>query len=244
MAIPRASENAANDVQGWLDAFDRDLVDWIVDGGIPPDRTRLFDIIAPLVAVAVSAAILEIDPDATDAEIDRAVANQVAAIRTAVNVSFRRAQRLRRQVPDQLPEQDDGESFAAFARRVGAAAALAVAARGLTTRQRRQTAQVEGVSLPRPTAAYGRMVVRTGAAIERNQHTAQVVARRNLEQGARWVVYVRDGLLGPTDEGCERVDRRYATVEWARNHPVEHPNCTREMRPMVLPEGERVTLLR
>jgi len=58
-----------------------------------------------------------------------------------------------------------------------------------------------------------------------------------------WAVYVLDARKGPTDQACEDVNGKWATPEWLRRHPVEHPNCTRLGRPRRLPQGAAVTLL-
>jgi hypothetical protein len=109
--------------------------------------------------------------------------------------------------------------------------------------------------MPRKTAGYGRMVVRTESAVRRNVKTAEVVTDRykkdRVESGRKsvghvpgdWCVWVRDALKGPTDAACEAVDRKYATPEWISNHPVEHPSCTRQGLPARLPAGAAVTLL-
>ena len=91
---------------------------------------------------------------------------------------------------------------------------------------------------PRPTAAYGRMVLRTETAIRRNESAAMVA-----EAGDGLVLLIRDALKGDTDKACEDVDGKYATPRWLRRHPVEHPNCTRMAVPTTLPKGRRVTLL-
>jgi len=150
-----------------------------------------------------------------------------------------------------LPEQDDDEPFAAFARRSGQIAAWAAVADAASTAVRRALGRAHGVSLPKPTKAHAKMVVRTESAIARNRHAAKVVDRRNdrLSRPAQrpvpgdWVMYVLDARLGKTDQPCHDVNRKYATAEWARRHPVEHPNCTRKTKPMRLPQGGRVTLL-
>jgi hypothetical protein len=61
--------------------------------------------------------------------------------------------------------------------------------------------------------------------------------------GDGMVLLIRDARLGDTDEPCENVNGRYATVRWIRRHPLEHPNCTRQAIPTRLPPGARVTLL-
>ena len=94
------------------------------------------------------------------------------------------------------------------------------------------------------------MLGRTQTAIDRNTHSADVVEARQTAAdgpgGARpgeWAVYVLDARKGPTDQACEDVNGKWATPEWLRKHPVEHPNCTRLGRPRRLPQGAAVTLL-
>jgi hypothetical protein len=249
MPLPRESERAANEVARILAALDERAVEYVVDGRpLPSARSVLADLRVH-VAVSVTAAMREADPDITVQDIREAVDVQMAALQRAIAGVLDDARRLRRRIP-RVVEQEDGEPVAAFIRRVGKFAALGalLAARG-RRRPPQDIARQVGVRLPRRTAGYGRMVVRTESAIARNTHTAKVVERkradadRDMYRVGDWCVYVRDALKGPTDADCEAVDRKYATPEWIRNHPVEHPNCTRQGRPVRLPAGAAVTLL-
>ena len=74
------------------------------------------------------------------------------------------------------------------------------------------------------------------------RNTADLFRATEQPNTGDWVLYVEDARLGPTDKPCERVNDRYATSKWARNHPVEHPNCTRRTTPVRLPAGQRVSL--
>ena len=156
----------------------------------------------------------------------------------------RDAQTRRRRIvaADPEPEDDPGTlaGLARVARRVGFATAIAAA---LTKRRRipreriRQAAAASDDPIPPRLAAILKASVRTKAAELRNRHAADVADERGL------VLFIRDALIGQ-DPPCVQVDRKYATPMWLRRHPTEHPNCTREGRPVSLPPGERVTLLR
>jgi len=249
MPLPRESERAATQVARILADLDERAVEHVETGRPLPSARQVVADLVPHVVASVTAAMREADPDVTAQDIQEAVNVQLVALQRAIVGVLDDARRLRRRIPRRV-EQDDGETVAAFVRRVGKFAALGalLAVRG----RRRAPADVArqvGVRLPKQSAAYGRMVVRTESAIARNTHTAKVVERyrvdadRDMYRTGDWCVYVRDALKGPTDRECEAVDRKYATPEWIRNHPVEHPSCTRQGRPRRLPAGAAVTLL-
>lgn len=266
MPLPRISEQAAAQIAELVAAHDLELLQFITAGGRPPSVNRLLSQLRPLVEAAVEAAVLQVDPEATSAQIAELVAAQLAVIRSTLVAAERDARRARRQVPrGRLPTQNDGETLGGFVLRVGAVGALAslvVAASrnrpgrrlarppdrvrtggAATDVQAKQAAQIRklarqtGAPLPKPSAAYLRMRVRTDTAIGRNQVAAAAADRDDK------VIRVLDARKGPTDEACEDVNGRYATPLWLRRHPVEHPNCTRLGRPVKLPAGQYVTLL-
>lgn len=255
MPLPATSERAARAVARVLSDLDDRVARFLAGRDtLPTARTVRADLV-PLVTAAVSAALRDVDPDVPLSVITEAVNAQLDDLQTAIQGTIDDARNVKRRMPRTPPEQDDGEAVAAFVRRVGKFAALAAllstARRPDVTRIARQVS----VRAPRRTAGYGRMLVRTNTAIARNRHSADVVEQRfaakRAESGRKsrgavpgdWVVLVLDARKGPTDRECEDVNGRYATPEWIRKHPVEHPNCTRAGRPKVLPAGESVTLL-
>lgn len=236
MPLPRDSEAAAAQIARLIDRFDDDLDEWIAGGGRRPSVNRLLEQVLPLIEQSVTAAVLQVDPDATPDDIAPLVTGQYEAIQAVIRASLRDAEQLRRQAPRRPPRRDDNETIAGFVARVGAVAALtALAARA--GRKPRDVARSVGVRLPRRRAAHVRTLVRTETAIGRNRHAADVAVRD------RKVIRVLDARKGPTDQECEDVNGRYATAQWIRSHPVEHPNCTRLGRPVRLPAGAFVTLL-
>ena len=263
MPLPAASERAANQVARLLVEFDDGCATYVATGrGLPSVRAYLAEL-RPLIVQAVSAAFRQVDRGVGQETIAQAVDAQLAAIQRVLAKAERDARRDRRKVPARLPEPGDDESHAAFVVRVGAIAAVAaLAARPRRRRPAGRTpppvtgddvrtlARQVGARLPRPTAAHARMIVRTETAIARNTHAANIVDAKNPHSAKGgndprnpWAVLILDARKGPTDEACERVNGKYATPDWLRKHPVEHPNCTRLGRPVRLPAGEHVTLL-
>lgn len=243
MPLPRESEAAAAEVARILAELDARLEQHILTGRPLPNPTSILDRIEVQVERSLTAAVRQINPQATAFEIAVMVADIMTPLAITVEQSIGRARRVRQQAPRTPPAQEDDESRLAYIARVGAVAAFVGIATSRRRRRRpvnlRQVASELGIirQLPRVTSSYGRMVVRTRTAINRNVHAADIAERDGL------VLYVRDGMQGPTDEPCENVDGRYATPLWGRRHPVEHPQCTRRMRPVRLPPGEFVTLL-
>jgi len=235
---------------------DAAVLSFLADGGSLPTVRQVVADLRPLVTASVSAALTQVDPDVPASVVRDAVDGQLRDLQRAIQASLDDARRVRRRMPATPPEQEDGEAIVAFVRRVGKYAALAalIAARSSSSARSRQAA-VESASrsvsvrTPKRTAGYGRMLVRTQTAIDRNVHTANVVEQRQTPAPragtlpGEWAVFVRDAMKGPTDRECEIVDRKWATPEWLRRHPVSHPNCTREGRPRRLPSGAVVTLL-
>ena len=253
MALPVLSERAAAQIEAILAQLDRRLERYVLEGGTPPNPDEWLTLIEPLVQRSVIAAMFDIDPQFTQADLERAVAFIMGQIGQAVFNTIGQATRARAQMPPIPAEQDDGETILDFARRVGPFAALAALAgtvnRARRRRQFRATAQQVGARVQRPVSSYARMVVRTETAVTRNRLGADVVDRRNQQQRTLgylpgdWALMVEDARLGPTDEPCEEVDGKIATPLWARRNPVEHPNCTRRTRPYRLRPGDVVTLL-
>jgi hypothetical protein len=246
MPLPRETEQAADRVAARLDRYDVALAVFVAEGGRPPSIRAVLDDIRGAVRAGVEAALSDAADGWTVEVADEAVRVQMAAIETALRRSEREARRARRRVPRgrRPPEPEDDESLAGFARRVGPYVALAALVAGRVKGRRvrsgaqvRDAARTVGARLPRPLSPTAKMIVRTESAIARNRWGADYADREGL------VIYVRDARKGPTDEYCERVNGRYATPEWMREHPVEHPNCTRQGRPVRLPSGRRVTLI-
>lgn len=258
MPLPATSERAARAVARVLTDVDNQIARYLADRDVLPDARAVRADLVPLVTAAVSAALRDIDPDVPLPVITAAVNAQLDDLQAAIQAAVDDARTLKRRMPRQPPVQDDDETIVGFVRRVGKYAALAAL---LTARSRARTPDVKTVArhvsvrTPKRTAGYGRMLVRTNTAIARNKHSADVVDQRfterrqtngNKSRGAvpgDWAVFVEDARKGPTDAECEDVNGRYATPEWLRKHPVEHPNCTRRGRPRILPVGESITLI-
>ncbi len=225
MPLPQVSERAAAQIETVLADLDRRIELHLVTGATLPAASDILDRVEALLRVSITAAVQAINPDAGPAVIEPMVADTMVPLAVAVEDALGRARRQRGQVARRMPDQEDDETVAGFITRVGAVTALVAL---FTARRRRnQTADLRRIAsqvgiinqIPRRTAAYGRMVARTESAIHRNRYAADLAEQRGL------VMYVRDALKGPTDEACHRVNGRYATPQWARNHPVEHPNC-------------------
>lgn len=258
MPLPATSERAARAVARVLADLDDQVARFLADRDRLPSAREVRADLVPLVTAAVTAALKDIDPDVAVSVITAAVNEQLNDLQAAIIGTLDDARRVKRRLPRIPPERDDNEAIAVFVRRVGKFAALAgllsAVRPGREVDVRRAASQVS-VRVPRRTAGYGRMLVRTNTAIARNKHSADVVEQRfaakRAETGRKsrgavpgdWVVYVLDARKGPTDAACEDVNGRYATPTWIRRNPVEHPNCTRSGRPRLLPDGESVTLL-
>lgn len=241
MPLPAESERAAREIQAALDRFDRKLLDHIETGDRLPTVAATMGPIVTQVRRSVIAALRETDTAITTRAVEDAVRSVTDPIRQELAVQIRQARAARRRVPRRDPDVDDDETAGSIVERLAAGAAfLALLTRARRKRTRQTIADIARVAklpTPRPTAGWARMVVRTQTAIKRNEWAATVAERD------RKVLLIRDALKGDTDEECERVDGLYATPVWARRHPVEHPNCTRQAVPVVLPAGARITLL-
>jgi len=249
MAIPAGSEQAAKRIARVGAELDSLIVAHIVDGRSMPRPSQFAERVRGDIAEAVTLALIDLDSDVSDEVIAAAVAEAVTEAVALYRRAYRDAQTRRRRIVRADPTLDDDDdrrftlsALPRLARRYGFPVALAAA---LLTRSRipreriRQAAAAARDPIPPRLAAVLRASVRTKAAELRNMHAADLLDQR----GDGWALYIRDALIGD-DEGCVEVDRRWATAEWLRRHPVEHPNCTREGRPRRLPEGARVTLLR
>ena len=255
MPLPATSERAARAVARVLSDLDDQVARFLAGRDTLPSVRSVRADLVPLVTASVSAALTDVDPDVPLSVITAAVNAQLDDLQAAIQGTIDDARAVRRRMPRTPPVQDDGEAVAAFVRRVGKFAALAALLSSARRPDLSRLARQVSVRVPRRTAGYGRMVVRTNTAIARNRHSADVVEQRfaakRAETGKKsrgavpgdWVVFVEDARKGPTDAECEDVNRRYATPEWLRKNPVSHPNCTRRGRPKVLPAGESVTLL-
>ena len=248
MPLPALSEQAAARVESILATLDRRLERYILNGGTPPDPDVIMRDVIAEIDRSIAAALVDIDPDATQADIDRARIAAERRIRDQVENAIGQAVNLRNQYNARARRRRANETVTEWARDVGLVSALIILFRQQRRNRDRATrlARELGVRLPRQLGGYGRMVVRTTTAIRRNDHAADVVDLRNVSRGTpdapEWALFIEDARLGPTDEPCEVVNRRWATSSWLRQNPVEHPNCTRRGLPRPLPAGARVTL--
>ena len=243
MPLPAASERAGRTIAAELARFDRALLDHIETGDPLPTVAA---VMAPIIAAArrsAIAAIRESNPSLTTREVEAAVKDITDPIRDEVNAQLRAARAARRRMPRRPPsdDDDDGSPIPALVKRLGAGAALAIVLRRRPRARRadqiRQAMRAVELPTPRPTAAYGRMVLRTETAKARNGSAADFAEARGL------VILVLDSLKGKFDKPCIDVNGKYATPRWLRRHRVEHPNCTRQGIPTQLPKGRHVTLL-
>ncbi|MGB5759534.1 MAG: hypothetical protein WBM50_21650 [Acidimicrobiales bacterium] len=244
MPLPDESEQAARRVARIGVELDQIIVDHLLRGRPMPRPSLFLERVRDDITAAVTAAILDIDPDAPQTVLDAAVADAIDEAAVLYQRARRDAQTRRRRIvaADPEPEDDPGTlaGLARVARRVGFATAIAAALqkrRRIPRERIRQAAAASDDPIPPRLAAILKASVRTKAAELRNRHAADVADERGL------VLFIRDALIGQ-DPPCVQVDRKYATPLWLRRHPTEHPNCTREGRPVSLPPGERVTLLR
>lgn len=249
MPLPTRAERAATKIAERLAVFDAAILRHVTDGGPLPDVDRAMRDIRPLVIEAVDAGIVEIDRTAGAVALRRARAGLAEQIEQTLRAAVTRGRRLRNEADIETDGPEDDEAWPAFLRRVGTFAAFLYLLSDAPDRadqvRVRRLARRAGVTLPRQTAAHSKMVVRTETAIRRNEHAVDVINANNRADvvDRPWVAFIRDARLGPTDEPCEFVDRKYATARWVERHPVEHPNCTRLARPVRLPQGATVTLL-
>lgn len=244
MPLPKPAETAADQIARIGRSIDTMTAAHITNGDPLPTPDQFTRSITTPVSTMVRASILDIDPDATDTDIARRTRAVLADLTSIYKAARRDAINRRRRVARTAPvdtEDDDRSSLFVLARRVGFAAAIAtVVARGDKPKldDVKKAGQLGGQPLPARLEARLRAEARTRTAVVRNEHAADVVESRT-----GWALYIRDALAG-SDEPCVRVDRRWASPAWLRNHPVEHPNCTREGRPRELPPGARITLIR
>jgi len=246
VAIPAGSEAAAKRIARIGVRLDAAILDHIVAGRPLPRPSKFIEQVRDDIALSVTLALRDIDPDVSQTVIDAAVADATAEAAVLYRNAYRDAQGRRRKIvrASIIDEEDDTNmaGLARMARRAGFAAAVAtvLASRRRIPRERiQQAAAAAGQPIPPKLAAVLRASVRTKTAELRNLHAADLVD----ERGDGWALYIRDALIGD-DKPCVDVDRKYATPEWLRRHPVEHPNCTREGRPRRLPADRRITLLR
>ena len=229
MPLHPVSERAALQVETVLARLDRQIAGYLVDGGRLPTVGRVMAPITVAVERSVIAALREVGATVTTRAVRDGVEAVVTPIRAAVVAAVAEARRARRRVPVRAPKGEpvtDG-SNRDLIRKAGAGAALLILLARRTKKQQtpdmvRKVAREVGLRPPRLTSAYGKMVVRTQTAIVRNETAGAVVSEANLRPGERWALMIRDGLNGPTDHECERVDGRLATVEWIRRHTVAH----------------------
>ena len=254
MAHPRLTEEAADAITRRLAAFDDRLMARALRGQQMPDPAAMLDEIERLVMVAHRAAFDDIAPlDDNDLESSGllfAVFATMEQITAYVNRAVRDHEQIAAEVVrDRATIEDtDADTTELTPTALARAGSVGLALLTIARRQRRipNRAQVGRITRlartrpPRQSAGRSRVAVRTEAAIARNEYAADIADRAD----ARVVLLIEDARLGPTDEPCHDVDGRYATSTWLRNHPVEHPNCTRRGRPRRLPDGARVTLLR
>ena len=256
MPLPAITERAARTVEAELAKLDRAVTAHIVDGDRLPTVDQVMAPITAAVTRSTTAALRDVGATLTTRMVTDATQAVVTPIRDMVAKTLRAAAAARRKIrrPGRVrpaDERDSQETIVAWRRRVGVAVAAKILVDSLSKRERsprkvRETLRKVQVKPPAPTAAYGRMVVRTQTAIVRNETAADIVdaANQTAGPGVRWAMKIRDGLNGPTDHECERVDGRLATVDWLRRHTVAHPNCTRQATPYRMKPGDVITLSR
>jgi len=251
MPLPERAEQAADQIAAILAAFDTALAAHITDNQPLPRLPRIVNQLDPWAVQAVEAGLRDINAPITTRTLQQATSRVLTPITDMIRAGIRDAQRARRRMPRTVPDEPDEEpdSNDALVRSVGAGAALVLLLRRRPERRRtaqlvRQVAREVGLRPPKPVSAYAKMVVRTETAIIRNEAAADIVDATNAADSTspRWAIWVRDAMNSATDEPCERVDRKWATAEWARRNPTEHPNCTRRCQPRPLPAGARITL--
>ena len=247
--MPDRAERAAEAVAGIGVRLDRALLAHIANGDRLPRLSELRRDVLGEVRPAVEVALSDIDPDVSAEAVDELTRAITAALLGQYQRAADDARRRRRSVVSAAPVSTDiditpnATNLPRLARQIGFASAVAAvlrrSRRPIPRSILRVAAAQTGNPLPVSLAATLRATIRTDVAAGRNMHAADVVDRN----GDGWALYIRDALAG-SDEPCMRVDRKFATATWLRRHPVEHPNCTREGRPMRLPAGQRITLLR
>jgi hypothetical protein len=241
--LPAASESAARRVDRILAEYDRDLEDHLTGGRLP----AVGPVIAALeraVRQSVTAAVRDTPGAvANTATVEPAVRDMMGQLEREVRGQHSRARRARAQIDRAPAPDDDDDRTVAQLQRAAAGAAFLILLQRARERRTRQTvrdiARSAGLRGPKPTAAWARMVVRTETARTRNLIAADVVE----QSGRRMVLRILDGRKGPTDHACERVNGKLATPLWLRRHTLEHPNCTRQGRPIQFRAGMIVTLL-
>ena len=245
MAIPELSERAAGEVERLLARWEDQALQAAVTGRPVPSAAGVLRQVERLVTVAVTAAVVEVEDDPE--EIAATVAVTMGYVSDAVAVYLADMERIRREVRRAEPPGDDDEETGLV--ELAATVGVGVAVRALVKRVRSRdvlgrrlrvnTAEIVKAAGRRPpsrVSGYSRTALRTELVKGRNMVAQRVAVRDGL------VLWVRDGLRGPTDAECERVDRRFASPGWARRNLLAHPNCTREMTPMPLPAGARISL--
>lgn len=247
MPLPRVTEQAATGTAAIGKRIDQLLVEHLESGRRLPSPSQFVASIRRDVTAAVTAAMLDIDPDTPQTVIDDAVAvaidETVVLYQRARTDTRRRRREIRREL-DRPVDDDEERVTLVTLPRIAASAGFAAAFAALIRRRRRvprdriqQAAARAGRPLERRLEASLKTAIRTKSAELRNEWAADIAERDGL------VLFIRDAFKGQ-DKPCVDANRKYATPEWLRRHPVVHPNCTREGRPVTLPPGERVTLLR
>ena len=244
--------------------FDADLVRFVDGDGALPSVSRWVDEVTPVLVRALSVAMRDIGGTRVQqaSAVDAAVIVIAAELEGHARRSVRAVMDLRDRVEqvEARPPDDDDDGGLPVGVPVLTAGAVAVAAskraraktrgkvgRGVTGRPSgriavgwqdlRAVSASVGLRLPPAFTSRAAQVVRTQVAVSRNLYAAQLADDQGL------VILVEDARYGATDEPCEDVNGRYATVEWLRRNTTEHPNCTRRGRPTRLPPGRYVTLL-
>ena len=228
MAIPELSERAAGEVERLLARWENQALQAAVTGRPVPSAAGVLRQVERLVTVAVTAAVVEVEDDPE--EIAATVAVTMGYVSDAVAVYLADMERIRREVrrADPPGDDDDETGLVELAATVGVGVAVRALVRRVRARDvlgrrlRVNTAEIVKAAGRRPpsrVSGYSRTALRTELVKGRNMVAQRVAVRDGL------VLWVRDGLRGPTDVECERVDRRFASPGWARRNLLAHPNC-------------------
>lgn len=261
MPHPVAVDQAITTAARLAAEFDAALVRFVDGDGSLPSIGRWLTQVEPVLIAATRSAMADIG--GTREQQTEAAGAAVAVILAELEAHARRSLRSvidlagRVEAAAATPPDDDDGGVPVVPVVAGAAAIVASrrtrrrnrnrVGRGVTGRPSgrmavgwsdlRAVAAKHGLALPPAFTSRVAQTVRTSVAVQRNLYAVQ------LAEQAGQVIRVEDARYGATDEPCEDVNGRYATPEWLRRHPTEHPNCTRRGRPVVLPPGRYVTLL-
>ena len=222
--------------------IDSAVAEHIVNGTPLPAEATFLSVLEQIIHVGAEDVLDEVDDETPDPLlVALVVAGIMDEVRTVVRSAFRAATFRRRQVEREQTEAatavDDSDRRSGVRGVVFGVLVARRVATAVRPKELQRLAARTGQPMPARSGPRIRMIVRTGLAKSRNEHAA------TLAEGAGKVLLITDARYGDTDEACERVNGRYATVRWVRRHPVEHPNCTRLAFPVLLPDGARVTLL-